>query len=68
MEKTIKTIRWVEVSPDTSILLTETNEDKNLISISPWQHSMGHGVTVIDKDVAIKLANVLLELAGSGNK
>lgn len=68
MEKTINFMKWVEVSPDTSLLLTQTDQDPNFISISPWQHGFGNGVTTIDKDVAIKLANVLLDWAGGGNK
>jgi hypothetical protein len=68
MEKTINFMKWVTVSPDTSLLLTQTDTDPNFISISPWHNSFGNGVTTIDKDTAIKLANVLLDWAGGGNK
>jgi len=68
MEKTLNKMKWVQISKDTSMLLTQTVEDPNLISMSPWQWGMGHGVTTLDKDSAIKLANVLLDLAGGGNQ
>jgi hypothetical protein len=68
MEKTLKTIKWLEIDQHTSFLITQTEENSNIISMSPWTNSMGHGVTSFDKDTAIKLANLLLDMAGGGNK
>jgi hypothetical protein len=68
MNKTIKYMEWVKIDEITSLLLTATDQDPNYISMSPWQYGFGNGVTTIDKDTAIKLANVLLDWAGGGNK
>jgi hypothetical protein len=68
MDQTISDFIQVKVSNDTFISLSVTKENPNYISMSPWQHSVGHGVTTFDKDTAIQLANRLLDLAGSGNK
>jgi hypothetical protein len=68
MEKQLKNLQWFDIDSSTSFLITQTMENPNLISISPWQNGMGHGVTTIDKDAAIRLANLLLDMAGSGNK
>ena len=68
MEKQLKNLQWFDIDSSTSFLITQTMENPNLISISPWQNGMGHGVTTIDKDTAIRLANLLLDMAGSGNK
>ena len=68
MEKTIDLMKWIKINEETSFLLTQTVEDPNFMSMSPWQYGCGHGVTTFDKDVAIKLANALLDWAGGGNK
>lgn len=68
MEKTIKSVKYIKIDDKTNFLITETNENKNIISMTTWEYSAGHGVTTFDKDTAIKLANYLLEIAGSGNK
>lgn len=68
MDKTIDLMKWIKINEDTSFLLTQTVEDPNYMSMSPWQHGFGNGVTTFDKNVAIKLANALLDWAGGGNK
>jgi hypothetical protein len=68
MEQTINDFIQVQVSDNTFIALSTTKENPNYISMSPWQHGVGHGVTIFDKDTAIKLANRLLDLAQGGNK
>lgn len=68
MQNQIQDSIKIPVSDDAFIWLTTNNTAPNLIKMSPWQNGSGHGTIIFDKDTAIKLANRLLDLAGSGNK
>jgi hypothetical protein len=68
MDKTITKWKQIPVDKTTDVVLTTYAEHPNYISMTPWFEGHGHGITTMDKDVAIKLANALLDFAGGGNK